>query len=343
MPPPGSPPLPVAAGIGVGFLGLFGAPLSGLVWFAGRRSELRPAYVLLLSLFAAGLLPYFLIVEPGVSELFFTQYGYAAAVLVSAAGIYWLWWAFPSGTSRGRSVVAGFVIAWPVTLLLLIGVPLLLTSSDKLLYLVWYGTLGLIVVPLLAGVVRSGPGRRGLWVRLLLITILGASAFNVPLDVVPHLVRASRNGSLYVHGGTGLTAAMYRGLEWIRQNTRSTDVVAVSNYSVDANHPEYDDIYYSAFAERRVFLEGWRYGMKTLRLGPHYHISRMNMPYPERLRLNDAVFQRGDRAALRVLIRDYGVRYLLVDRVHYGKTAKVSALGRRVFSNSDVAIYAVRG
>ncbi len=32
-------PLPVAAGIGVGFLGLFGAPLSGLVWFAGRRSE----------------------------------------------------------------------------------------------------------------------------------------------------------------------------------------------------------------------------------------------------------------------------------------------------------------
>jgi hypothetical protein len=79
-----------AGGVAVGVVGLFAAPLVGLFWFAGRR-RIRPSHRLLLCLFAAGLVPYFFIVEPGVSELFFTEYGFMAAALVSAAGIYSLW------------------------------------------------------------------------------------------------------------------------------------------------------------------------------------------------------------------------------------------------------------
>jgi hypothetical protein len=335
-------PLAVAAGVLVGFVGLFGAPLSGLVWFAHHPStRLTPTCVLLLCLFAAGLVPYFFIEEPGVSQLFFTEYGYVGAAFVSATGIYWLWQGSRGESSQSHTLVAAFAIVWPVTLLLLAEIPLLLTSSDRTLYLIWYGSLDSIVLTFGLALVRSRSARRGVWVRLLLITVLGASAVNVPLDIGPHLVQGWRDGNLYTHGGTGLTTGLYRGLAWIRDRTRPEDVIAVSNYSVDQNAPEYDDIYYSAFAERRTFLEGWFYTMKTLGRGPRYHISRTTTPYPDRLRLNDAVFRHGDRAALRTLIRQYGVRYLLVDRVHGNMTSEVSALGRLAFSNSDIAIYAV--
>jgi hypothetical protein len=42
------------------------------------------------------------------------------------------------------------------------------------------------------------------------------------------------------------------------------------------------------------------------------------------------------------LRRSYGVTYLLVDKTLGGATAKLSRLGRLVFSNRAVSIYAVK-
>ena len=64
-------------------------------------------------------------------------------------------------------------------------------------------------------------------------------------------------------------------------------------------------------------------------------------PIPERLALNEAVFQRGDARALATLVKRYGVRYLVVDHVHRPASPRVAGLGRRVFDNRDVTIYAV--
>lgn len=335
-------PVAVAVAVTVGLLGLFAAPLSGLIWFARDGSRrLKPTHLLLLCFFAAGLGPYLFIVEPGASQLFFTHYGYVAALLVSSAGIYWIWRNSGGGSPRTRFLVVAFALAWPPALLLLSGIPPLLTSSDETLHLVWYGFIAAVVLTFSVIVVGSRSAERGPWRRMLLISIVGASTVNVPLDVGPHLVQGWRSGTLYIHSGTGLTVGLYRGLEWIRDNTHPDHVIAVSNYSVDPSDPGYENIYYSAFAERRTFLEGWFYGMKTLRRGPNHRVSRNNTPYANRLRLNDAVFERGSRAALGTLVGVYGVRYLVVDRVHGGSTSKVSRLGRLVFSNADVAIYAV--
>jgi hypothetical protein len=52
-------------------------------------------------------------------------------------------------------------------------------------------------------------------------------------------------------------------------------------------------------------------------------------------------FQAWRSRGLRTLVRDYGVRYLVVDRVHGGEPARVARLGQRVFSNPAVAIFAV--
>jgi hypothetical protein len=233
-----------------------------------------------------------------------------------------------------------FAAAWLATLIFVVRLSLLVVSSDKFLYLFWYGLAVSVLSALAIATRRAAPPLRGLAVRLLLVGVLAAAALNVPLDLGQGLVDAWRGSRSFYHRGTGLTSGLYQGLEWLRDRTSPDDVIAVSNYSVDPNKPEFDDLYYSAFAERRVFLEGWLYSIKEQRLGDSV-ITGPNMPYPERLRLNDAVFQRGDRHALRTLVRDYGVRYLLVDLVHGGHSERVAALGRLVFSDSDVAIYVV--
>ena len=77
--------------VAVGLIGLFAAPLSGLLWFVqDRKMRLAARHRLLLSMFAVGLLPYLVVEEWGFSQLFFTDYGYVAAGVVSATGIYWL-------------------------------------------------------------------------------------------------------------------------------------------------------------------------------------------------------------------------------------------------------------
>jgi hypothetical protein len=330
-----------AAGVGVGVVGLFGASLFGLIWFAGRGTIPR-SYRLLLCLFAVALVPYFFIAEPGVSQLFFMEYGFVAAAIVSATGVYWLWRGDTQTDRTHRSLELGFGAAWMLVLLLGVGLATALKFSGRHTTLVWAGVLVSTVLFFAAAALRTRAGQRRTWVRLLLITLLGAAALDAPLDVFPHLIHESRRGTLYVHGGTGLTTDLYRGLRWIRANTSSRDVLAVSNYSVDSQNPEFDDVYYSAFAERRTFLEGWAYTMKTLKRGGFSpRLKRSNSPFPRRLRLNDAVFQRGDRKALETIVRDYGVRYLVVDRVHGGDPARVASLGRRVFSNPAVAVFAV--
>jgi hypothetical protein len=334
-------PLLLTVAVVVGLLGLFGAPLCGLLWFAkAPRERFSPSHALLLSIFAVSLIPYLINRQATLNQLFFTEYGFVAAGLVSAIGIYYFWTSSYTGVRDGAAPVLVFAAAWLATLMVVIRLSLLAVSSDKFLYLLWYGLAGAGLAALAIVTRRAPPALRGLAVRLLLVCVLAAAALNVPLDLGQGLFDAWRGSRSFYDRGTGLTRGLYQGLEWLRHRTAPDDVIAVSNYSLDPRKPAFDDLYYSAFAQRRTFLEGWLYSIKEQRLGDSV-ITGPNMPYPDRLRLNDALFQRGDRNALRTLVRSYGVRYLLVDLVHGGHVKPVAALGRLVFSNSDVAIYAV--
>jgi hypothetical protein len=51
--------------------------------------------------------------------------------------------------------------------------------------------------------------------------------------------------------------------------------------------------------------------------------------------------RNGKRDALSTVVRDHGVRYLVVDQLHGGDPARVSGLGQRVFSNEAVSLFAV--
>ena len=100
-------------------------------------------------------------------------------------------------------------------------------------------------------------------------------------------------------------------------------------------------VYYGAFAERRVFLQGWLFTATAWKIGGEDVRELRKVPFPERLRLNTAVFERADRTALRVLVRDYGVRYLVDDRIQGKASPELGRLGRLVYQNPSVIVYAV--
>jgi len=321
----------------LGLLALLTAPLSGLVWFVrGGRAPLARRHVLLLSLFVVGLLPFFVLTLPAFNHLVTLEYGLLAACFVSAEGIVALWGS-RRATTREHVVLWGFAAGVCGTLLALWYVTQDVLGLDGLrLYASWLAALCVLA----AWAVVAGRRRLGGAVvsRLLLVTVLGAAALNIPLDyVAPALSKWSRGEPQYAQGD--LTPALHDGLTWIRDHTDPDDVVAVNAQRTAGGVP--DNYYVSAFAERRVFLEGWLYTARSFRLGFERVRTGAVMPYPHRFALNNAVFQRADRHALQILARDYGVRYLVVDKVHAMASPELARVARRVYTNRDVDVYAV--
>jgi hypothetical protein len=127
----------------------------------------------------------------------------------------------------------------------------------------------------------------------------------------------------------GMTAALYRGLEWVRAHTSPCAVLAVNNHYASAGPASSIYFYYSAFAERRVYLESWYYTPNGTRGG---------LPFPARLRLSNLATQRGDPAALRQLARD-GVGYVLIDKTHGGGAPEPPSVSRLVYASTALDVY----
>jgi hypothetical protein len=169
---------------------------------------------------------------------------------------------------------------------------------------------------------------------LLLLGVL-----NTPLDWFPGL--AGRDAvSTEETAPPALTAGLYEGLRWIRDDTDPDAVLAVNNHSAYLDNRDSKFFYYSAFAERRIVLESWDYTRQTVARGV-FSLDAAHTPFPRRLRLSDAAFRRANEAAIRRLGRTYGVRYLVVDKVHGDASPTLARLVPRVYSNDDLDIYAV--
>jgi hypothetical protein len=171
------------------------------------------------------------------------------------------------------------------------------------------------------------------------IAFVLVGVLDTPLQSTPLLVSALRAGSTpYARDSPlseGLTPGLQQALAWIRTNTPASAVLAVNNQSSSRAGliPTY--YYYSAFAQRRVFLEGWTDTIPASTL-PYGAVA-----FPGRLALNDAVFLHADRRALGVMERSFGVGYLLVDRVHGPLQPRLATLGRVVFANQAAIVYRV--
>jgi hypothetical protein len=164
---------------------------------------------------------------------------------------------------------------------------------------------------------------------------------NTPLDWFPGLSDRAKDGqSVEDEGLRGLTAGLYQGLLWIRDNTDSNAVLVVNNHSLHPDNRDSKYFYYSAFAERRVVLESWDYTPQTAAQGKFF-LDAAHTPFPRRLSLSDAAFRTADEIAIRTLARDYGASYLVVDKVHGRASQWLPWRATGVFSNGDIDVYAV--
>jgi hypothetical protein len=259
----------------------------------------------------------------------------AAGVLASIFLLMWRWSA-PSGR-RTPLLAASFLAATGLVLLLW----RLGWNKDRAHG--GYELLASLAALAVLAVLLSRRERRWEAFFAVAVVVIAIGALDIPLDQGPNAIDRLRSGASFHNANeTGLTRGLYQGLDWIRQNTSTNAVLAVNNYR--ERGPSYDGatyFYYSAFSERRVFLEGWLFTVASWNILGENALTSKRVPFPERYRLNEAVFKHADANALRVLVREYGVRYLVADKVQGSFTPAISRLGRVAFDNPAVTVYAV--
>ena len=314
--------------------------LVGLVWVARQPGRLTLTQAWLLALLATSVAAFLLLDLPGVSQLYFLWYGFVAGAFVSARGLIAAWEAW---TRQGRPRTGGIATTVAATVALLLGLDIDVGGLPlATLYVALLVLLGAVFAAGAVGVLDV-TGRHAAVVLLAAAALLAAGVLDGPLDRLPPLAKRAVDPDETVYqradpvGHRGVTVDLARGLEWIRDNTRPSAVLAVNNHLVSTNGDS-RYFYYSALAERRVYLESWDYTDRALAIGLD-RVRRGLNPYPRRLELNDAAFD-GHSASLEAL-RRAGVTHLVVDRVNARGTPRTAALGRPAYANRAIVVYAL--
>lgn len=148
------------------------------------------------------------------------------------------------------------------------------------------------------------------------------------------------NGQVtYSQENRALTAKLLEGMQWLRAHSQKNDIIAVNNQRLLQRFPGNGYYwYYSAFTERQIFFEGWVYTDRARRLGYTLIQDEQFHPFPDRLELNQRVFENADAQALITITRDYGVRFLLIDKIHASYTSQLTQYAMPVFENEDILI-----
>jgi len=327
--------------------GLAGMLLSfaGMLYLLrGRQRAQLSRYTLCLCMFGGGILIANLVHQVGSSELYFQDTGYAAGFIVAAAGLRLAWMDVRAmGASATKAAVLAFV-GWVVVILAVSAVTSPTLAHGGLV--LRYAAITFIYLVFVTAVVRYSR-TRGLpspgVLTVGLIPLVAAAALTTPIQLSPVMGRFLTGQPITVtqpdpQKVRGLTPGLLLGLQWLQDHTSVDTVFAVSNHWIDAAGTDGRNQNYSAFSERQIFVESYNpddYGITVGIPTP----AEVNFLY--RVRLNDAVFDRADTGALTILTRQYGVRFLFIDRVHGGANPAVFQLGRTVFSNSAATIVAV--
>ena len=271
---------------------------------------------LLLCIVAASVPPFVLLAAPGDSEGYFITYGVLAGSVVSAAG---LASACADATTQGEALSAPGLVCAAGTLAVIVGLWLHRGPGALLPAYALTGdhrggdNLDAPEGAFAASAAERGPHPLALGVLVLIALTVVSEPFEL---IAPTIDRWIHGESAYEPSGInqhrGITADLLRGLVWLRDHSRVSDVIAVNNHEIGVySLSRY--YYYSAFAERRVFLESWDYtpaGYRRTAAGSE------RPAYLGRLALNNAAIDHASPTAIAELRDRYGVRYILIDRLH---------------------------
>ncbi len=136
--------------------------------------------------------------------------------------------------------------------------------------------------------------------------------------------------------------------DWLAKHSRSDAVVATNVHCLRPHAPECDNrnFWVSAYTQRRIVVEGWGYTAPTNDasiLGkPNAHLP---VPFPERLAINDAAFERPSRQAVTRLVDTYGVKWLFVSKEYPADLPGLKSLHRvlkKAYANAHYVVFKVR-
>jgi|GEM_PF-5520118 len=311
-------------------------PLLGAGWLLWRERRLPDSSALLFSVFVVGLGAYVMLGAPaGVQGVFFV-YGYIALVPVSALGLVRLWGETPLAVRRGLLRVCAGLFLLGVLIAAVSGSLTLTGLTQKAWLVLAYGSvLGVVVAAVWSLQKRYSTSLTSPWARVAAccIPLLLALALVKPVALAGSgawkTVVGKPTSLADTNAEYGMTAPLYAGLLWVRTHTTPCDVLAVNNHYDNLARAESVYFYYSAFTERRVFLESWRYTAG----GQHG-----GLPYPGRFALNQRAVAQSNPVALRELAHR-GVKYILIDKTHLGGPPEPASVSQLVFTNSALDVY----
>jgi hypothetical protein len=209
-------------------------------------------------MFAASLLPLVLIGVVGDAQVYFVVYGFLAASVVSAAGLTTV-----VGALRLKAadvIVPGLLCAAGVLTIVID----LWTGRSTVALVPAYAFLACIVFVTTwlayrreAGGVTVNARRRILTLGAVVLVCLTVAS--EPFEqTAPTIDRWLRGEPAFESSGTsshrGITTNLLRGMAWLRNHSQPSAVIAVNNHELGGNGGS-RYFYYSAFSERRVFLE----------------------------------------------------------------------------------------
>ncbi|MEU7895884.1 hypothetical protein AB0B45_23895 [Nonomuraea sp. NPDC049152] len=281
--------------------------------------------------------------HPGMSQLYFLAAARPYLWIVAAVGVLA---ALDPVPRRLRPLLVVAAIAAGTAVLLLSRAagdpspPELAELGDAGLseaFILPFGVLALIVI-VVAVSLRRVPWRRA----AVLLLVTGLSAPSAVLSVTSELTPTSVPTVREIPEG-GIEAA-----RWLRDHSDPGDVVATNAHCrlptgrCDSRH-----FWMSAYAERRVLVEGWCYTAKNL--ASLEDVNRQSMaarPFWDGalLAANDAAFSAPTAQAVRSLRERYGVRWLVADRGRKIQVAPdLDAYATLRFSKGQIAVYEITG
>jgi hypothetical protein len=300
---------------------------------------LQPAQWFLLGGTLAGPTLYLTFNQPGGANQYFTRAGFTFGVLLSA-------WGLAIALDRARLSrrarlvlclgVAGFAVALVlIQLRYAAPQPSGHPYSPVLPILGW--SFALVVFGLCAAAMwmlarMRWPALRGRGSVVVLSAVLAAGAPGLVMDM--YKSAQVRNGGAYFN--ITLPASRVTAARWVRDHSAPDDVVATNVHCLVSYQGGWCDsrsFWLSAYAERRVLIEGWQFAPRV--------VNQWLSPFWDQklLALNDAAFTAPTPDGLRALHEQHRVRFLVVDRAVSPESSALATLAKRRFDNGRLAVY----
>jgi hypothetical protein len=326
------------------------------IWSAAAglasNSQLSRAEVgLVLGLGAAGLCAAIVLWHPGGAEVYFLQASRPYLAIASVCGAT-AWFRRSPASYRVLAIAAAATGACMVWLLRgLGGQPATGSLGDVGRDLAWpFATALFLVGAILIAARRSRVPAK------VKVALIAALAFGCCLptaaDLIGVLVGDAQKVSA-AHGTPNEFARLTRSGavspggrqagRWLRDHSRPEDLVATNAHCLSAGAKRCSNTHFwiSAFAERRILIEGWGFTATSHRIAEEEDSLATTVPYwnPKLLAHNDAAFRSPSARTVGLLRKKYGVRWLFVDEAAVPHSPDIGRFAELRYRSGTCAVY----